>query len=51
MWDWVIRAKRVTRLLPMLEAVLSGFGRHPAREPIPSPKEVGVNVVAGVHYS
>jgi radical SAM superfamily enzyme YgiQ (UPF0313 family) len=29
MWDWVIRAKRVTHLLPMLEAVLSGFGRHP----------------------
>ena len=26
MWDWVIRAKRVTYLLPMLEAILSGFG-------------------------
>ncbi len=27
-WDWVIRAKRVTSLLPMLEAVLTGFGSH-----------------------
>ncbi len=26
-WDMVIRAKRVTHLLPVLEAVLSGFGR------------------------
>lgn len=28
LWDWVIRAKRVMHLLPMLEAVLSGFGRY-----------------------
>jgi radical SAM superfamily enzyme YgiQ (UPF0313 family) len=26
LWDWVIRAKRVTRMLPALEAILSGFG-------------------------
>lgn len=32
LWDWVIRAKRVTSLLPMLEAVLTGFGSHPADE-------------------
>ena len=25
MWDWIIRAKRVTNLLPVLEAVLAGF--------------------------
>jgi len=25
MWDWVIRAKRVTRLLPVLETLLAGF--------------------------
>ena len=30
LWDWVIRAKRVKSLLPMLEAVLTGFGGHPA---------------------
>jgi radical SAM superfamily enzyme YgiQ (UPF0313 family) len=29
LWDWVIRAKRVTRMLPALEAILSGFGRLP----------------------
>ena len=26
LWDWVIRAKRVTSFLPLLETVLSGFG-------------------------
>jgi radical SAM superfamily enzyme YgiQ (UPF0313 family) len=28
LWDLVIRARRVTALLPVLEGVLSGFGRH-----------------------
>ncbi|MEA3341630.1 MAG: radical SAM protein, partial [Chloroflexota bacterium] len=28
LWDWVIRAKRVSNLLPMLEAVLAGLGRR-----------------------
>jgi radical SAM superfamily enzyme YgiQ (UPF0313 family) len=51
MWDWVIRAKRVTRLLPMLEAVLSGFGRQPAagnekveqaRKPVPQSGSLSV---------
>jgi len=32
MWDAVIRAKRVTGLLPTLEAVLAGFGRHNGEE-------------------
>lgn len=32
LWDWVIRARRVTSLLPMLEAVLTGFGSHPSSE-------------------
>ena len=27
-WDWVIRDKQVKNFLPLLEAVLSGFGRH-----------------------
>jgi radical SAM superfamily enzyme YgiQ (UPF0313 family) len=26
-WDWVIRAKRVSNFLPVLESVLSGWGR------------------------
>jgi len=26
LWDWVIRARRVTRMLPVLESVLTGFG-------------------------
>ena len=35
-WDWVIRAGRVTRFLPLLETVLSGFGSLPSqREKIP----------------
>jgi radical SAM superfamily enzyme YgiQ (UPF0313 family) len=39
LWDWVIRAKRVTNLLPVLEAILAGFKfnvqidkSNPARE-------------------
>ena len=31
LWDWVIRAKRVNRSLPLLETVLAGFGRHAPR--------------------
>ena len=32
LWDFVIKTRRVCRLLPVLESVLSGFGRHPAEE-------------------
>jgi radical SAM superfamily enzyme YgiQ (UPF0313 family) len=32
-WDWVIRLRRVPSMLPVLEAVLTGFGRHPVRVP------------------
>jgi radical SAM superfamily enzyme YgiQ (UPF0313 family) len=28
LWDWIIRARRVAQLRPMLEAVLTGFGRY-----------------------
>ncbi len=31
LWDVVIRAKRATKMLPTLEAVLSGFGTHAAQ--------------------
>ncbi len=33
LWDWVIRARRVGNLLPMLENVLSSFGKHPEARP------------------
>ena len=39
LWDWVIRAKRVTALLPMLEAVLTGFGSHSSQ--LPSDQNTG----------
>jgi radical SAM superfamily enzyme YgiQ (UPF0313 family) len=32
LWDWVIRAKRVSGMLPLLEAVLAGLGRSPRDE-------------------
>jgi hypothetical protein len=32
LWDFVIKTRRICRLLPVLESVLSGFGRHPASE-------------------
>lgn len=28
LWDWVIRARRATQMLPVLENILAGFGRH-----------------------
>ena len=31
LWDGIIRAKRATRMLPVLETVLSGFGTHAPR--------------------
>jgi radical SAM superfamily enzyme YgiQ (UPF0313 family) len=36
LWDWVIRAGRVTRFLPVLETVLSGFGSLPSQNERPS---------------
>lgn len=34
-WDWVIRARRVGRMLPLLETILSAQGRHRAgRSPV-----------------
>jgi len=32
LWDWIIRAKRVSGMLPLLEAVLAGLGRSPRDE-------------------
>jgi radical SAM superfamily enzyme YgiQ (UPF0313 family) len=39
LWDWVIRARQVTRLLPLLEEILAEFGkREGAPEEVRSPK-------------
>jgi radical SAM superfamily enzyme YgiQ (UPF0313 family) len=35
LWDLVIRARRVGMMLPVLEAILSGFGRMESRVPEP----------------
>lgn len=32
LWDWVIRARHVVHALPLLEKILSGFGRFPSRQ-------------------
>jgi len=32
LWDLVIRARQVTRMLPVLESILRGFGGHALRE-------------------
>jgi len=38
LWDWVIRTRRVCRMLPVLESVLEGFGaRRPRGEPTLAP--------------
>jgi radical SAM superfamily enzyme YgiQ (UPF0313 family) len=39
MWDWVIRARRVTHLLPMLEEILSAFGRRDSGTEAAGPAE------------
>jgi radical SAM superfamily enzyme YgiQ (UPF0313 family) len=31
LWDWVIRARRVSHMLPLLEGILAGFGLHLAQ--------------------
>jgi radical SAM superfamily enzyme YgiQ (UPF0313 family) len=31
LWDWVIRARRVSNFLPLLESVLEGFGKQSVR--------------------
>jgi radical SAM superfamily enzyme YgiQ (UPF0313 family) len=41
MWDWVIRAQRVSRLRPMLEAVLTGFGRLSQERETPATSQTG----------
>jgi radical SAM superfamily enzyme YgiQ (UPF0313 family) len=33
LWDWAIRMKRVTYMLPTLEGILAGFGKHAAPTP------------------
>ncbi len=32
LWDWVIRARRVSNFLPLLESILAGFGNRESRE-------------------
>jgi radical SAM superfamily enzyme YgiQ (UPF0313 family) len=43
LWDWIIRAQRVSNFLPMLESVLDGFGKQKAHpedyEVIPLPSQ------------
>ncbi|MCX5684779.1 MAG: radical SAM protein [Planctomycetota bacterium] len=35
LWAWAIRCRGLKRLVPLMEAVLSAFGRYPATEPQP----------------
>jgi radical SAM superfamily enzyme YgiQ (UPF0313 family) len=32
LWDMVIRARRIAKMLPVLEGVLTGFGKHASQE-------------------
>jgi radical SAM superfamily enzyme YgiQ (UPF0313 family) len=36
LWDWVIRARRVSNTLPLLESILGGFGGLPSRSGEPN---------------
>lgn len=46
LWDLVIRARRISHMLPVLESVLTGFGRHPARSGTDSTNEKGREKIA-----
>lgn len=39
MWDWFIRAKHVTSMLPVLETVLTQFGKRPSPASSPQPTD------------
>ena len=30
MWNWIVRSRKVPRMVPLLESILSGFGRYAA---------------------
>jgi radical SAM superfamily enzyme YgiQ (UPF0313 family) len=42
LWDWVIRARRVSTMLPLLETILAGFGGHPSRRKVDSGQETNM---------
>jgi radical SAM superfamily enzyme YgiQ (UPF0313 family) len=44
LWDFIIRAKRVANMLPMLEAVLAGFGRYTPQKKAKAALTVGRRV-------
>jgi len=45
LWDWVIRAQRATRMLPVLEGILEGFGAFR-----PSTERAGARGQAGLAW-
>jgi radical SAM superfamily enzyme YgiQ (UPF0313 family) len=42
LWDAIIRAKRATHMLPVLETVLSGFGTHAPKLTLPARRDEAV---------
>jgi radical SAM superfamily enzyme YgiQ (UPF0313 family) len=48
LWDWVIRARRISNMLPVLEGVLTGFGKHPSSKITPEELAVGSEMNAPV---
>ena len=48
LWDIVIRAKRAGMMLPVLESILSEFGRRSANQPAPGRRKMGGGVRAEV---
>jgi radical SAM superfamily enzyme YgiQ (UPF0313 family) len=45
LWDWVIRAKRAGSMLPALETILSGFGKHSAGRKPGAPPELKADLL------
>jgi radical SAM superfamily enzyme YgiQ (UPF0313 family) len=44
-WDWVIRARRVTNFLPLLESILAGFGNLENSKPAARTEEFSPHAV------
>jgi radical SAM superfamily enzyme YgiQ (UPF0313 family) len=48
MWDWIIRAKRATHMLPALESILECFGKHRPTNDRPTAEAPSVDLAAKI---
>ncbi|HET9222434.1 MAG TPA: radical SAM protein [Roseiflexaceae bacterium] len=49
-WDWIIRAKRATHMLPALESILEGFGKYRPRNDRPTAEAPSADLAAKIGW-